>query len=314
MFGWAFLGTGNIAEQVADELILEEGLDLVSCWNRTPARAEKFAKKYGCAAYPTPEEAIKAQGVNAAYIAVTADKHLDYIRLCLNAGIPVLCEKPFTVNTKEAEEAFALAKEKGVYLVEAMWTWFNAPALTVKSWLERLGKIKKVTAKYCVPISSNPRLVDPARLGGALVDIGVYPIRYSYELFGVPNSIHCKGNVEKDGVDHKEEITLTYDGFTAELSVNMDEWQGEEFCIEGEKGSIRVPFFHCAEEAFLSGEEEVHFEDKSKKYGVELRRVSEEIAAGMKESALCPAKHTLDVMRILDECRRQMGLVYPSEK
>lgn len=179
MFGWAFLGTGNIAEQVADELLLEEGLHLVSCWNRTGERAEKFAKKYGCRAYATPEEALKAEGVHAAYIAVTADKHLDYIRLCLNAGIPVLCEKPFTVNSKEAEEAFALAKEKGVYLVEAMWTWFNAPALTVKSWLEQLGKIKKVTAKYCVPISSNPRLVDPVRLGGALVDIGVYPIRYS---------------------------------------------------------------------------------------------------------------------------------------
>lgn len=313
MFGWAFLGTGNIAEQVADELLLEEGLHLVSCWNRTGERAEKFAKKYGCRAYATPEEALKAEGVHAAYIAVTADKHLDYIRLCLNAGIPVLCEKPFTVNSKEAEEAFALAKEKGVYLVEAMWTWFNAPALTVKSWLEQLGKIKKVTAKYCVPISSNPRLVDPVRLGGALVDIGVYPIRYSYELFGAPNSIVCQGTIE-GGVDHKEHITLGYDGFTAELSVNMDEWLGEEFCIEGEKGSIRVPFFHCAEEAFFSGEGEQHFEDKSKKYGVELRRVSEEIAAGKQESAFISPKSTLDVMRILDECRRQMGLVYPSEQ
>ena len=313
MFGWAFLGCGSIAGQVADELILEEGQKLVSCWNRSTERAEKFAEKYGCRAYSTPEEAIRAEGVDAVYIAVTADKHLDYIRLCLEAGVPVLCEKPFTVNLKEAEEAFALAKEKGVYLCEAMWTWFNSPALTVRSWLEKIGPVKKVTAKYCVPISNNPRLVDPVRLGGALVDIGVYPIRYAYELFGYPKAISCKGRVE-GVVDHEEEITLTYDGFTAELSVNMDEWKGEEFLIEGEKGSIRVPFFHCAEEAFLSGEEEVHFEDKSKKYGVELRRVSEEIAAGMKESALCPSEHTLDVMRILDECRRQMGLVYPSEK
>ena len=313
MFGWAFLGCGSIAGQVADELILEEGQKLVSCWNRSKERAEKFAEKYGCRAFSTPEEAIKAEGVDAVYIAVTADKHLDYIRLCLEAGVPVLCEKPFTVNLKEAEEAFALAKEKGVYLCEAMWTWFNSPALTVKSWLEKIGPVKKVTAKYCVPISNNPRLVDPVRLGGALVDIGVYPIRYAYELFGYPKAISCKGRVE-GGVDHEEEITLTYDGFTAELSVNMDEWKGEEFCVEGEKGSIRVPFFHCAEEAFLSGEEEQHFEDKSKKYGVELRRVSEEIAAGMKESALCPPEHTLDVMRIMDECRRQMGLVYPSEK
>ena len=313
MFGWAFLGCGNIAEQVANELVNEAGQRIVSCWNRSPERAEKFAVKYGSRAYRTAEEALKAEGVNAAYIAVTADKHLDYIRLCLNAGVPVLCEKPFTVNAGEAEQAFALAKEKGLYLCEAMWTWFNAPALTVRAWLPKIGAVKKVTAKYCVPISGNPRLVDPARLGGALVDIGVYPIRYAYELFGMPKKIVCEGSVE-GGVDHEEEITLTYDGFTAELSVNMDEWKGEEFCIEGEKGSIRVPFFHCAEEAFLSGEEEVHFEDKCKKYGTEFRRVSEEITAGRKESTLISPKSTLDVMRIMDECRRQMGLIYPSEK
>ena len=313
MFGWAFLGCGNIAEQVANELVNEAGQKIVSCWNRSPGRAEKFAVKYGSRAYRTAEEALKAEGVNAAYIAVTADKHLDYIRLCLNAGVPVLCEKPFTVNAGEAEQAFALAKEKGLYLCEAMWTWFNAPARTVRAWLPKLGAVKKVTAKYCVPISGNPRLVDPARLGGALVDIGVYPIRYTYELFGMPKKIVCEGSVE-GGVDHKEKVTLFYDGFEAELMIDMDEFKGEEFVIEGERGCIRVPWFHCAREAFLSGEEEAHFEDDSPKYGTQMRRVSEEIAAGRKESAYCPPAHTLDVMRILDECRRQMGLVYPGEQ
>ena len=103
MFGWAFLGCGNIAGQVADELVKEEGQKIVSCWNRSPERAEQFAQKYGTKAYATAEDALKAEGVCAAYIAVTADKHLDYIRLCLNAGVPVLCEKPFTVNAGEAE-------------------------------------------------------------------------------------------------------------------------------------------------------------------------------------------------------------------
>ena len=313
MFGWAFLGCGNIAGQVADELVKEEGQKIVSCWNRSPERAEQFAQKYGTRAYATAEDALKAEGVCAAYIAVTADKHLDYIRLCLNAGVPVLCEKPFTVNAGEAEEAFALAKERGLYLCEAMWTWFNAPARTVREWLPKIGAVKKVTAKYCVPISDNPRLVDPVRLGGALVDIGVYPLRYSYELFGMPERIVCEGKVE-GGVDHKEKVTLSYGGFEAEIDINMDEYLGEEYVIEGEKGCIRVPWFHCAREAFLSGEEEAHFEDDSPKYGTQMRRVSEEIAAGRKESAYCPPAHTLDVMRILDECRRQMGLVYPGEK
>ena len=194
-----------------------------------------------------------------------------------------------------------------------MWTWFNAPARTVREWLPKIGAVKKVTAKYCVPISDNPRLVDPVRLGGALVDIGVYPLRYSYELFGMPERIVCEGKVE-GGVDHKEKVMLSYGGFEAEIDINMDEYLGEEYVIEGEKGCIRVPWFHCAREAFLSGEEEAHFEDDSPKYGTQMRRVSEEIAAGRKESAYCPPAHTLDVMRILDECRRQMGLVYPGEK
>lgn len=315
MFEWAFLGCGNIAGQVAREIAGERGMRIGACWNRTPARAERFAEQFGAAAYPTAEEAIAARGVRAAYLAMTANKHFDYIRLCLERGVPVLCEKPFTVNLREAEEAFALARQRGVYLAEAMWTWFNAPAHKVREWLRSgaIGAVRRVTAKYAERYIDIPRFSSPELLGGALVDIGVYPIRYAYELFGYPKAISCKGRVE-DGVDHEEEITLTYDGFTAELSVNMDEWKGEEFCVEGEKGSIRVPFFHCAEEAFLSGEEEVHFEDKCKKYGTEFRRVSEEIAAGKKESALCPPEHTLDVMRILDECRRQMGLVYPSEK
>ena len=173
--------------------------------------------------------------------------------------------------------------------------------------------MKKVTATYCVPISGNPRLVDPVRLGGALVDIGVYPIRYTYELFGMPKKIVCEGSVE-GGVDHKEKVTLFYDGFEAEPMNDMDEFKGEEFVIEGDRGAIRVPWFHCAREAFLSGEEEAHFEDDSPKYGTQMRCVSEEITAGWKESAYCPPAHTLDVMRILDECRRQMGLVYPSER
>lgn len=113
MFGWAFLGCGNIAEQVANELAGEAGQKIVSCWNRSPERAQKFAVKYGARAYRTAEEALKAEGVNAAYIAVTADRHLDYIRLCLNAGVPVLCEKPFTVNAGRRSKPSRSRKRRG---------------------------------------------------------------------------------------------------------------------------------------------------------------------------------------------------------
>lgn len=314
-FGWAFLGCGNIAEQVAEQLFGERGMRIVSCWNRTPERARKFAGRFGGSACASAEEAVLADGVNAAYIAVTADKHADYIRLCLSRGVPVLCEKPFTVNTSEAEAAFALAKERGIYLAEAMWTWYNAPARTVRDWVRsgKIGKVVRVTAKYAERYIDIPRFLSPELLGGALVDIGVYPLRYAYELFGMPRGVVCRGEL-RGGVDVTEDIVLDYGDFRAEIFVSIEDPQGEEFVIEGTKGAIRVPYFHMAREAYLTGGENAHFEDDSPKYGVEFRRVAEEIAAGCAQSAFCPPQATLDTMKLLDECRRQLGLVYPCEK
>ena len=315
MFEWAFLGCGNIAGQVAREIAGERGMRIGACWNRTPARAERFAEQFGTVAYPTAEEAISARGVRAAYLAMTANKHFDYIRLCLERGVPVLCEKPFTVNLREAEEAFALARQKGVYLAEAMWTWFNAPAHKVREWLRggAVGAVRRVTAKYAERYIDIPRFSSPELLGGALVDIGVYPLRYAYELFGMPKAVLCEGEV-RGGVDVTERIRLDYGTFCAELYVSVEDAQGEEFVIEGTKGVIRVPYFHCASEAQLTGRMSERFSDSSKKYAVQLARAAEEIAAGRTQSAFCPPEATLDTMRLLDECRRQLGVVYPCER
>lgn len=315
MFSWAFLGCGNIARQVADQLKGDKEMRIAACWNRSSARAELFSEDFGVRAYPSAEEAIGAEGVNAAYIAVTADRHYDYIRLCLERGVPVLCEKPFTVNHAEADAVFALAAEKGVYLAEAMWTWYNAPAHTVRDWVRtgRIGKIKKVSAKYTGRLIDIPRFRSPELLGGALVDIGVYPLRYAYELFGMPRGVVCRGEL-RGGVDIFETVVFDYGDFRAEMFISVEEEQGEEFIIEGTEGVIRIPYFHAAEEAFLTGREEVHFTDTSPKYAVQFRRVAEEIACGKGQSAYCPPRATLDTMKLLDTCRRQLGLVYPSER
>lgn len=315
MFGWAFLGCGNIARQVAEELRGASGMRIAACWNRTAGRAEEFAKAYGSEACATAEEAILHDGVDAAYIAVTANKHLDYIRLCLAHGVPVLCEKPFTVNAGEAESAFALAREKKVYLAEAMWTWYNAPAQKVREWLRagKIGEVKRVTAKYAESYIDIPRFRSPELLGGALVDIGVYPLRYAYELFGMPRAVTCSGEV-RGGVDITERVRLDFQGFSAEIYISVEDPQGEEFVIEGTKGSIRIPYFHMASEAYADGETSEHFEDRSLKYRTQMCRVAEEIASGRMESAFCPPRSTLDTMKLLDECRRQLSLVYPCER
>lgn len=317
-FGWAFIGCGGIAEGVAKELIKDGSGKIVACWNRTKSRAEKFAARFGGAVFDTAEQAIACDGVEGVYVATTHDMHGYFTKLSVELGVPVLCEKPFTVNEKEAREVFSLAREKNVYVSEAMWTWHNKPAHIVRDWIKSgsVGEIKSVSATYAFPMlqfSDNPRLTSPDLIGGALLDIGIYPVRYMYELFGIPNKIVAEGDI-RGGVDISEKITMDYGSFTAELSVSMDKLLGEKLVIEGTDGKITVPFFHMAKRGRLTGKQKDKFKIDALLYGTQFRQVAEEIRSGKKDSAYCPAQSTIDTMVLLDECRRQLGVVYPCEK
>ena len=150
--------------------------------------------------------------------------HADYVRRCLAAGAPVLCEKPFTLNAAEAASLFRLAREKGLYLSEAMWTWHNAAAQKVRSWVRggAVGRVRSLRAVYAYPLTLMPcrrRLLSAEGGGGALLDIGVYPVRYVYELFGMPDSVACTGRL-RGGVDLGEKIAMRYPSFTAEIAVS----------------------------------------------------------------------------------------------
>ena len=316
-FGWAFIGCGGIAQRVAKELVKGEGGKIVALYNRTRSRAEEFSAKFGGVVYDTPEEAIKADGVDGVYVATTHDKHAYFTKLSIELGVPVLCEKPFAVNEKEAREVIDLSKEKGVFVAEAMWTWYNKPAHIVREWVKsgRLGEIKSVKAKYAFPLtlmSKNPRLTSPDLIGGALMDIGLYPVRYVYELFGMPLSITAKGKL-KGGVDMSENITMEYENFKAEIFVSINRFAGERLTIVGTEGKIDIPNFHVTKKGKLVGKNKDSFKLDILRYDTEFSRVAEDILSGKKESRDCPIKNTLDTMKLLDECRRQMGVIYPNE-
>ena len=209
-FGWAYLGVGDIAHGTAKQLQRSENSEIVAVWNRTYEKAEKFAKKFGGTAYRTFEEAVNDPRVEGVYIALTANLHYEYMKKCIALHKPVLCEKPFTVNAGEAKEIFELAEKEGVYVAEAMWTWHNPVSLKVKEWLKegKIGKIQEVICDYKNPATryaKDGRLFDASRIGGALMDIGVYPLRYALELFGTPERYECKGRTSK-GVDLAEDV------------------------------------------------------------------------------------------------------------
>ena len=318
-FGWAFIGAGDIAHKVASEIVREGSGRIVSVWNRTASRAQSFAAAFSATAFRTPEEALAAPGVEGAYICVNPAYHAEYVRRCIGAGVPVLCEKPFTLSAGEAASLFDFAREKGVYLSEAMWTWHNAAARKVREWIHSgaIGRVRSLRAVYAFPLilmKCRGRLLSAEAGGGALLDIGIYPVRYVYELFGMPDSLSCRGKL-RGGVDLGEKIAMRYPSFTAEISVSMSSWGGEKMVICGERGKIVVPEFHAARRAVLSvgGRREV-FRDGALKYARQFAQVADEIRAGRQEGERIPAQSTVDVLRLTDECRRRMGMRYPQEE
>ena len=180
-FRWCFIGTGKLAHQVAEELSQSNLHQIVSAYSRRMESTQEFTKKFGGAAASTSLEAMTAYGADGVYVVTPHNAHYLYVKEAIEAGLPVLCEKPFTTDAEQTKELFSLAEKKGVYLAEAMWTWFSPVAHQVKKWLQddEFGEIRRIKANDHMDVRSYAaRLTDPNRAGGALLDIGVYPITY----------------------------------------------------------------------------------------------------------------------------------------
>ena len=203
-FGWAYIGNGNIARSTANDVMKGEH-KIVSVYGRNIKKAQAFAEKYGATAFDDFERAVMCDGVDAVYIATPHTSHLEYAVRSMKLGKAVLCEKPVGVSLAEAQQMIEVAKEEKVYFCEAMWTWFSDVALTVKKWVlgGEIGEVKDVQINYAFPgilMPKTSRVLTPETAGGALLDIGIYPITYCYNLFGYPKTISCKGKI-KNGID-----------------------------------------------------------------------------------------------------------------
>lgn len=318
-FRWCFIGAGNQAKLVARQLKKTPAHEIVSVYTRRQENAIAFVEKYGGKVYSTALEAISAANVDAVYVVTPHTSHYEYSKLALTLGKPVLCEKPITVSAWQAEELFALAKEKNVYLCEGMWTWFSPVANQVRAWVDsgKLGEIVDVVANYHLNSQLySKRAMNPHLAGGALLNVGIYPITYLYRLFGKPTHISCIGTI-RNGVDAYENIDLTFaNGHTYKVSASNVDFKGlENMVITGTKGTINAPFFHATNTVKLSvaGEKSTKFKGNGS-FLNEFDIVASEIREGLIESRYVPSAATIDVMHIMDECRKLMGLRYPFEK
>ena len=318
VFHWAFIGAGTLARQVAKEITATGRHKVVSVYTHNPEKCREFADAWHAHADASSEEAMLHPGVDGVYIVTPHTSHADYALQAISLGIPVLCEKPFSTDSQKTGEALQLARERHVYCAEAMWSWFSPIAQQMKAWYDagEYGDIQKFCMTYHLKsIHYAPRVSDPMLAGGALLDIGIYPLTYAYRLMGYPDRIECQGNLQ-GGIDTGETILLSWkDGRRCEIDVSIMDFRGlEKLTLKGTKGSTKLWFYHSANHVSLHRRHgQTARLSASGGYVNEFDCVAREIRDGLTESLLVPHSATLDVMRIMDECRRQMGLVYPFE-
>lgn len=323
---WGIIGTGGIAATFATALNSVEGAELIAVSSRNISRAQVFADSFHIPkAYGTYEEMVKDSEIDVIYIGTPHTEHKSNAALCIQNGKAVLCEKPFTVNTSESEYLVALAKKHKVFLMEAMWTRFLPATERVKQWIEekQIGQVKHIRASFGYAAEFNPesRLYSLDLAGGALLDVGVYPITYVVHMLDqLPDQIISSAIFGQTHVDEQNVIIMKYqEGVLAELSSSIALNTGFEAVIIGDKGRIVVPKFGFAEEAFLydvKGELLEHFNEPFEVNGYvhEAYEVNTCLREGRLESEKLPLKRTLDIMRLMDGIRADWGLVYPQEK
>lgn len=321
---WGIIGCGRIAHKfIQDFEFVEKGI-VVAVASRSKEKAAEFAGQYDVKkAYGTYESLVADPEVDAIYIATPHNYHLEHMKLCLHHGKNVLCEKPVTVNAYELDEAIALAKERNLFLMEAMWTWYLPAVKKAKEWIDlgRIGTLKFIRADFGfkAQFSAEDRTYNPDLAAGALLDIGIYPLGLAAFLVDSEiKNVQCAGYLGTTGVDEYNAISLEYEnGVFVQASSGIVSDLHNDAYIVGTKGYIRIVDFWKAKKVILETPEGMEtFEDDcpSHGYNYETEAVNELLLAGKKESPVITLDHSRRSMKLMDAIRKEMGLRYPFEQ
>ena len=320
---WGILGPGSIAHQFAAGLQSVPDAKLVAVGSRSQEKADAFADKFDIPRRHASYAALAADpDVHAVYIATPHPAHRDAALLCLDAGKAVLCEKPFTVNAREAGEVIDRARANDVFCMEAMWSRFVPAMAHVRKLVAggTIGEARMLQADFGFRTDVNPqgRLFDPALAGGGLLDVGVYTLSLASMLFGTPTKVAGVAQMGETGVDEMAALSLLYaGGQIAALTTGIRINTPHEATILGTGGSITLhaPWWKPSEMTVSAGGKTekivVPYEGPGMNY--EAAEVGACLRAGKTESAILPLDETLSIMRTTDDLRRQWGLKYPME-
>lgn len=308
---WGILGTGLIADMFATDLALTDSGVVTAVGSRSQDSADRFAQKHGgVRAHASYESLVADPEIDAVYVATPHPMHRDNAILALEAGKPVLLEKPFTMNAAEARDVVAVARDRGLFLMEAMWTRFLPHIAVVRGWLEDgvLGELVTVSADHGQWFAQDPdfRLFAPALGGGALLDLGVYPVSFASMVLGTPDRIVSLIDPAFTGVDAQTSMLFGYEsGAQAVLTCTLRAKSPTAAAIVGTEARIEIDgdFYAPASVRLVPrrGEPTVVI---SEHQGRGLRHQADEVArrlaAGELESPLMPLDETVSIMETMD--------------
>ncbi|WP_367400625.1 Gfo/Idh/MocA family protein [Arthrobacter sp. PsM3] len=327
---WGVVSTGRIASIVAGDLALLPDAVLQSVSSRSRAGAEEFAARHGFrraygddGSLPGYMRLIQDPDVDIVYVATPHASHFTVAHAALEAGKHVLCEKPMTLNARDTAVLAGLARRNGLFLMEAVWSRFLPSVQRAAEIIAsgELGEVRWIQADLGFPAPRHPgaRLWQRAAGGGALLDVGVYPLTWALIALGAPQSLTAAAHINGDGVDAETAVTLSYaSGARAQFMVSLTTVSTQAATVSGTKGMLRcnAPLFNPTELTltFGSGETRLEtFRPAGRGYTYQLREVLRCLQLGLTESPTMPLADTLLVMTLLDEARRQAGITYPSD-
>ena len=321
---WGIIGTGAIAKKLATALNELSDAKLVAIGSRFQKTADEFAAKFNVPhAHASYEALVSDLEVDAVYVATPHSCHKDNALSALQAGKAVLVEKPFTINATETEYLIDFAQSRNLLLMEGMWTRYLPLYVKLREMLANgaIGDVRLLTGDFGFKVGpqANPRVLDPALGGGALLDIGIYPVSFSSMVFSAPSQIIGVATLGPTGVDEQNAIILRHpQGQLAVLSCSFQANASMEVTLMGTTGRLRIhaPAWKSTAMTLSRNDqpdEVLQFPFELNGFQFEAIEFMNCLRAGKLESPIMPLQETLTIMRTLDTLRGQWGLKYPME-
>jgi predicted dehydrogenase len=321
VFRWGIIGTGGIAKRFTKDLMNTSNHRVVAVGSRTKEKAEEFAREVSASPFGSYEELVSAD-LDAVYIATPHSSHAENTVLALTAKKPVLVEKPFAVSANEARMMISASELNQVPLMEAMWSRFLPHYQLVREsiFAGDIGEIVAIYSDHGQALPSNPyyRLHAPELAGGALLDLGVYPISLTHMILGAPDEIIAAAEFTPSGVDANTSMIFTYiNGAHALLNTTLLINTPTTATLIGTKGRVEIhgSFYSPTSIRITNAKGSRDYANEYKGHGLREQALAfEKIVRESKlESYLMTHEDSLQVMEIMDEVRNQIGLIYPFE-